>query len=361
MENLDNIHLMKDVGMFPYVLSKEGYYDSYIVSYGSPLENFPDLINVPDLHLVKRFRIFGNSILDGILWLILYSNSIDILNLYHYKPSTFIWLLVYKIFHPHGSVYVKLDIDPSAGFKMKMKKGSLKYLVTKYVLGLAKVVSCETKSFKKFADEHWPIEIKFIPNGIQSSQISTKQAKEKIILTVSRLGTEQKATDILLKSFLRAIPYISQEWKLVLIGPVTPKFKQELKDDVYCTGAYSDRIIFTGPIPNRYLIDEYYKKASIFTMPSRWEGFCLVSLEAISKGDYMLTSDLLSFKELIDSKYGKTFKVDDVDSYANSIVDLCKRFDTGKLSFDIVELSKYLNKIYSYESICNNLYRYISN
>ena len=34
MENLENVHLIKDVGMFPYVLQKEGYFDSYIVGYG---------------------------------------------------------------------------------------------------------------------------------------------------------------------------------------------------------------------------------------------------------------------------------------------------------------------------------------
>ena len=362
MEHLDNTHLVKDVGMIPYMLTKQKLMKGVIVGYNKSREDFPYLdTDVVGLGFVNRRKYTNNSLIDGCLWLFRNSKKIDCLNLYHYKPSTFIWIIVYKLFNRSGDVYVKLDIDPSAGIKMKMKKNSIKYFLTKKILGCCKVVSCETEQFKNYANKKWPLHIEFIPNGISQSKIKRGCKKEKIILTVGRLGTKQKATEILIEAFFKAKPNINDSWKLVLVGTCEDKFKIYLDEKLKDHAEMRDKIEVLGEIKDRDVLDDLYEKSSIFTMPSRWEGFCLVGVEAASKGDYLLTTNLISFEELTNyGKYGAHFAIDNIEQYAETMCNVCNDIDNDTLDFDMDKQYCFIKANYSYEVITQKLYRLLT-
>lgn len=353
MENLENIHLVKDVGMIPYMLGKFGYCNPVLVSYGRKREEFSYLDKTVALEIRPRYT--GNNILDGVLWLLKHAKGIEVLNLYHYKQSTFIWSMVYKAVNPDGKVYVKLDIDPSEGKKMKMEKYSVKYYLTKKVLGNCACVSCETKSFQKYANRAWPVSLEYIPNGVKAEEICLEEKKEKIILTVGRLGSKQKATELLLEAFVKAFAFISKDWRLVLAGPAEEDFMRRLHELEHRDSEAYHNITYVGELKDRKALHELYAKATIFTMPSRWEGFCLVGLEALSKGDYLLTTNLESFVELSNyGEFGAYFGVDDMEEYSNKIVELTAMFDSG-YRMNHSRVSSYMRNTYCYDKICTSL------
>lgn len=362
MENLSDVHLGKDVGLIPYVLNKEGLTNSYIVAYDKKEVDFPSLKStVPGLKIVIRKKYTGNTILDGCIWLIFNSRKIDILNLYHYKPSTFIWIPFYKFFNPKGKVYLKLDIDPTAGMKMKMKKGSFKWILTKRILGKCTLITCETKIFKEYADKNWPIKIEYIPNGILLRDLKIKlDYKEKIIMTVGRLGTKQKATEILLEGFQRASSEISNDWKLILIGSMENDFKEYFKSFLKEHENIASRIIYKGEIKDRQLLNKAYEKCKIFILTSRWEGFPLAGMEAISKGDYLLTTDLYSFKEMNNNgKFGDIFRINNVTELSEKIIKICNDFEEKDL-FNTKELENFLLNNYIYEKNCRKIFNLLN-
>ena len=359
-DDITNVHLIKDVGMIPYTLAKEHLYDSYIVSYGRGEDEFPYLKkDVRELKLVARPRITGNTIIDGCIWLIKNAKKIDVLNLYHYSQSTFIWILFYKLANRNGEIYLKLDMCTEAGMKMKMKEGTIKYWLTKNVLGKCKLISAETKAFKEFANQKWPIKTEYISNGVQKiSNIQTMQ-KEKIILSVGRLGTKQKATEILLNAFEKALPYISSDWNLILVGSMEKDFEKVFKEKILNNQELKSRIHWLDEIAEREQLKEIYQKAAIFTMPSRWEGFSIAGIEALSNCDYLLTTELMSFCEMINNKYGMTFPVDDIEKYSELLVLTCKAFDSGEIKMDEEEIEDYINENYCYEESCKKIYRFM--
>lgn len=355
MEHLENMHLVKDVGMFPYTLYKELNYDAHILFYDKSPRDYTYIENeVKGLILEKRKKYTGNTVIDGIIWLFFNAKKIDILNLYHYKPSTFAWTLVYKIFNFHGLAWIKLDIDADAGRKMSMKPYSWKWFLTRTMLGRRVLVSAETKSFCEYANSKWPIKVRWIPNGILLKEIEEPVKKEKIILTVGRLGTKQKATEILLKAFRRALPKINREWKLILVGSFTPELRSYANELFQDYPEFGHRLIFCGEINDRNEINSIYRSATIFTMPSRWEGFGLAAIEAMAKGCFLLTSDIESYIELRhNDQFGVGFPVDDIHAYTERIIEICNSFDAGKI--DRNSQKEYMIKYYSYEHLCKRI------
>lgn len=115
-----------------------------------------------------------------------------------------------------------------------------------------------------------------MPNFIPQNMVPVSEQygrREKIILSMGRMNTEQKGFDRLINAY-SLIAKCYPEWKLKIFGSgcYQNKYKQMVKDrqlESFIT--ISD---FTS-----YPINEY-QKASIYAMCSREEGFAMVLLEA---------------------------------------------------------------------------------
>jgi len=113
-----------------------------------------------------------------------------------------------------------------------------------------------------------------IPNSIPAIHKDTI-TKEKIILHVGRLDLNQKRSDLLIK-FWQEVCEDLIDWKFIIVGdgPYKSMLKKEIKD---------------SKLPNIHLEgfqapEKYYQAASIFMMPSAYEGFPNTILEAQSYG-----------------------------------------------------------------------------
>ena len=120
------------------------------------------------------------------------------------------------------------------------------------------------------------------------------------ILFVGRFD-RQKGLDFLLDVFRKnKLPHLH----LNIIG--APVISTETN------GYYDDeQISFLGWVQNSQ-IGEYYRAADAVIMPSRWEGFSIVALEAMRYGKAILASDRTSLPEQVeDGVNGYLFSLDD--------------------------------------------------
>lgn len=98
----------------------------------------------------------------------------------------------------------------------------------------------------------------------------------KIVLAVGRL-TFQKGFDLLLQAWKQVVS-VKEDWKLQIVGNGEDESKlKNLANQLNIT----DSVEF---IPATKNIVEYYQSASIFCLSSRFEGFGMVILEAMSFG-----------------------------------------------------------------------------
>ncbi|MEX0967254.1 MAG: glycosyltransferase [Bacteroidia bacterium] len=120
-----------------------------------------------------------------------------------------------------------------------------------------------------------------IPNSIPEV-FSGDVKKEKIILHVGRLNIQQKRSDLLLDFWEHAHDRLP-DWRFVIVGdgPYMNALKADLKK----------RNLPRVDMEGYQKPEPYYKKASIFMMPSAYEGFPNTLIEAQSYGCAVLAFD----------------------------------------------------------------------
>lgn len=348
---LKNFHLKKDVGLIPILLNKYKGYDTTIVTYNNDdMYNFnPE--NVKIEFIEKKFGI----IIDFSIYLINNSKKIDILNLYHVTSArNFKWIVVYKFFNKYGKVFLKLDADKNIEI-YNYNKCSLKQKVKNYILKKIKLITVENYTIKDYIDNNWDINVELLPNGFYDDDIRVKKnyEKENIILTVGRIGTYQKATEILLESFAKSEEKM-KEWKLVIVGEVNQDFYKFLNKYKNKYSHLEERIEFLGQIDDSNKIREYYRKSKIFCLPSRYESFGLVLVEALMEGCYVITSNHESASTIIrEDRVGTIFNIDNIDELSNKFINICNsnRFKQENYLY----ISDYAYKNFYWKEILDNL------
>ncbi|MDA1358495.1 glycosyltransferase family 4 protein [Glycomyces luteolus] len=115
-----------------------------------------------------------------------------------------------------------------------------------------------------------------IPNSIPASTMAPSELTEPHIMTAGRL-TGMKGFDILIKAFAQVADEFP-EWKVTIFGRGRDKKKlQGLINDHELKG----RVNLPGPVTP---LDAEWQKASIAAIPSRFEPFGLVIVEAMAAG-----------------------------------------------------------------------------
>lgn len=115
-----------------------------------------------------------------------------------------------------------------------------------------------------------------IPNSIPASSKAPAELNEPLIVTAGRL-TGMKGFDTLILAFAKIADEFP-EWKLTIFGrgPSKGKLKRIIADH-----RLEDRVLLPGPVTP---LDAEWQKASIAAIPSRFEPFGLVIVEAMAAG-----------------------------------------------------------------------------
>lgn len=145
--------------------------------------------------------------------------------------------------------------------------------------------------------------------GLDGTKIRAKyniQLNEKLCLYVGRLSPH-KGVNLL----IQAIEKLPEHYKLIIVGKKT--------FDNYLNDKYSNRIIFTGFVPDEEL-PSYYAACDIYTTATLWEGFDMPMAEANACGKPCVAFDIGAHPEVL--KKGKLVTVKDIDAFAKAIMEV---------------------------------------
>lgn len=348
--NCPNFGLIKDVGQIPYVLGKN-YSDMETVLVSDQIDYSGEHIkDVAGLRIEKASGFFCKSTLSGLWYILKNAHKVDWFVFYFGGRQAYLWTKLYKLLNPAGKVYIKLDMDYAACRKcLSSSKYKAEFNRAAYT---ADIVSAESKKIGTLIEEFCSRKIEIISNGYIEHAKSTL-LRQNTFITVGRLGTYEKATDILLEAFSETAHL--HDWNLRLVGSVDPAFEEYKACFFQKHPELSERIIFTGPVYDKQKLYDEYASARVFLLPSRHEAFPLVGPEALYCGCRMILSDAVPpFDELTNNgQYGTSVKPDDVTSLANAMLAETKRAASEE---EPAQISEYAEKNLSWDAICSKLY-----
>lgn len=162
--------------------------------------------------------------------------------------------------------------------------------------GIADIVVNVSKSDYLFAyennykGEHITIENAALPSRCDTHQKNLEPNDDIINLLFVGRHDEQKGLDILIEAYLNVLQ-VRNDVKLRVIGEAV------VNSNSY-DGKYAN-IEFLGWVgPDD--IDTHYRKSDIVVMPSRWEAFGLVAIEAFRNGTPVLASDRGALPHIVE-------------------------------------------------------------
>ena len=137
------------------------------------------------------------------------------------------------------------------------------------------MITTSGKATQRYLNEKWTEKISYVPNGYYAFDGGQPEydfsGKENVILTVGRLGTQQKATHVMLEAFALAADQIP-DWNLRLVGGVEEEFENTIREYFERFPQLRGRVSFVGAITERQALKEEYCRAKIFTLSSEVEG-----------------------------------------------------------------------------------------
>lgn len=313
-----NVDLTKDVGLIAYGMKKYYGMKAIIATYCN--EEFSNLDRcIPGVEIKPVRKITGIYDIDSLLYVFVNARDIDVLNCYNLRLVSAAKIWIYKRRNKKGKTYLKLD----GGGYYKEDMTFIRKCVYGWVMKNANLVSAEIETRAKKLSKNWEADVSWIRNPFHPSEngkFIPFNDRENIILTVGRLGTEPKASEILIDAFRLAKSNIPN-WKLYMIGPLEDWFKEYTEEWFNRYPEMRDSIIFTGNITDRSIVSEYYKRAKIFVLPSRHEGFSLTLTEAGSNGDFIIGTKIPCIQAFTrDFTLGDGVEIDDIEGLAKKIM-----------------------------------------
>jgi glycosyltransferase involved in cell wall biosynthesis len=190
-----------------------------------------------------------------------------------------------------------------------------------------------------------PLPIEMLSRMSESRRIGgSKQSRLVEFIACGRL-TEQKGFDVLLRALAEVSKNIDCVLHIVGDGPLMHELRL-LAD----TLGLKERVIFHGHLTSP---TEVFKKADIFVLSSRWEGFANVIVEAMSQGLPVIATDCTHGpgEILRGGEFGVLVTPNDVMALANGMISLAK---DEEMRVDLSRKGRIRSQDYSVETICDS-------
>lgn len=165
----------------------------------------------------------------------------------------------------------------------------------------------------------------YIPNPMPELSTTISNLNSKTILIVSRIDIQHKGLD-----FLTTISeYIPKDWQIKVVGSGGAEDEKIFSDIVKSS---KNKISWQHAVDGDKLVD-MYKNASIFIMPSRFEGFPLTLGEAMSHGLPIVAFDLDGTRTVLkneEDNVGLLVPMGDVNEFGKTLRILINDYDRRK-------------------------------
>ena len=378
--NTQNIHLIKESGMIPYYFNKVFNFNSTILTYNNGEYPFLEK-HCPGLKLKFIKKSKDSKICERNVLKYLFKNAkhIDILNLIHPHDDNYFFGVFYKLLNKKGFIYLKLDIhelfknrDFYNRYRINPKfHGIMKILYFYYRRKIIKLffkkvdlISVESKDLVSFLKRRYPLlrdKIIYIPNGVVDNFLEQNgiqkiplHERENIILNVGRIGAPYKASEILMEAVvkLKDLKY----WRITYVGPIERSFYKIREEFFRKHPDLKDKITFIGEIKERKELNEIYQKAKIFCLTSVLGSFEFTLVEALSNGNYIVSSDLPSAKDITNNgTIGVLYKRGDPNDLSEKLQQIID--DDKFLKEKYPQILEYAEKHYYWSQIIRKLFR----
>ncbi|MGH2870788.1 MAG: glycosyltransferase [Solirubrobacteraceae bacterium] len=154
-----------------------------------------------------------------------------------------------------------------------------------------------------------------IANAVDSDLFAPAQRSDgqetRRILAVGRIHDAQKRHSDL----VRALARLPESWTLEIVG------RGPDEDDLRRLATelgVGDRLGMPGFVSDKRELRDRYRAATVFAVPSAYEGLPMTLLEAMSCGTPAVGSDIAAIAEVLDSRSGQLVAVGDVEGLANA-------------------------------------------
>ena len=346
----NNQQLLKDCGLMPWLLAKRlGGRAVMVGNKCSEAYPYQRLLDGLELDFLPE-----DSLLARVNYVERHASEIDLLILYGAYPHYIPIVERYKDLRPNGKIYLASDMN--LGWAKRILVDHPAY---RKFLDSCDVIGASNTTVAEYMRRHWRCQVELIRNGwYDFGSAPADTPKGNIILTVGRLGTRQKATNVLLEAFAAAADKIPS-WQLRLVGTVEESFKAFLAGYFLVHPRLADRVTVTGLIEDRSELLKEYARAKIFCLTSTFEGTPNAATEALHAGCYVLTSAIDAATDITGKgRCGRVFPIGDSARLAKLFKAVCRdkklllnggKFaaDYARKEFDAVKIAAHLyQKLY---------------
>lgn len=370
-----NQFLLKDCVLLPYMFYKVyGYpvtvlgpktgelpYLRYLP--GLNMEYLPDIVNSIEAH--NDMSLFMPEVDDYVtaynnLLIYLYTNykTMDVIVAHGVFKRYYAFLSEYRRLRPDGKIVYMLDVQSEYVERMDWQDPTFSNMFDACDILLA---SC--RYMQQYLSQKWKRwEIKYIPNGFYNysgTDINvTYDDKADIILTAGRIGTWQKANEILMEAFVE-IHHKIPSWCVRFVGNVEESFKPYVRAYYEKYPILREKVIFTGPLDDKDALFNEYKKAKIFVLTSRYEGGTPnVYAEAALHGCYMVTSQIDAAEDITNfGEIGKIFPQEDTEALADILINTCN--DETQIREVFPKVHAYADEHFDWEKNIRQLHTWL--
>lgn len=336
---IQNHDLTKDLGLITFVMKKYYGYESSILAPKSQ-NTYPDA--------KKYLEDLTMDFYETQEGLIKYLEDTDILMLIGIYDFNLNIINYYKSIKPQGKIYLKLDA--SMGWMQNLNQVMNNDIIA--ILKKCDLITVENKKIQHYINSAWGIGAKYLPNGYYEFVDNTTvyyEEKENIIMFAGRIGSPEKANNILLEAFKNIQDEI-KEWRLVFAGSIEKEFNEYINNYFEVNPHLKNRVLFLGKL-EKLELKNLYKKSKVFCLTSLSEGSPNVLPESLANGCYFVSTDVGSVYEITDNgKYGCVFPINDTKSLEHILILLCN--DDTKLKESCDSCQEYAKNKLNWIELC---------
>jgi glycosyltransferase involved in cell wall biosynthesis len=375
-----NFNLIKEPGMIPNYFNRIFNFNGTILTYKNGeypfLEKYCSSLKLDFIRKSKHIQSFEINVLK---YLIMKAKRIDFLNLIFPSYANFFYGFFYKLLNKKGFVYLKMDIHElfkqvdlfqrhreNTNFHgtLKMFHFYVRKKIIEFFFKKVDLISAESKELVSFLIKKYPNlsdKIIYIPNGVDDYFLENSgiqkiplHKRENIILNVGRIGTHHKCSEILMEAVAKLKDL--KDWKVIYVGSIDEKF-QKIREEFFRKHPdLKDKILFIGEVRERKEINEIYQKAKIFCLTSILGSFEITLVEALSNGDYIVSSNLPSAKDITkNGTLGTLYKRGDSDELSKILQKIID--DDNFLKAIYPHILEYAEENYYWSKIIRKLFR----
>ena len=293
------MHLTKDPCSYLYYLAKKfGWESTYVYFSDAPLHHAEYEAHCRLIYLGAEQDYEKEIELAG-AWLTAHAKEYDVVSFFNYGHSTYYLSRIAHHSHPGIVTWSKLDMGEGGfshfydGTRLRSIKAAIEVWKSRHV----DLFSVETRHFYECLKQTATFRgrIEYVTNGVSLLGVDLEKLdampKDGSILTIGRLGTHQKNTELFLGAVEALGPEILQGRRVICVGGYPEEWKQFLQE-LFARSPWMREIVqMVGPVSDRQEMYAYCTRASIICMPSRWESFGIATVEGMYFGVYPVVTE----------------------------------------------------------------------